>query len=69
VTSTAFHPQTDSTTKQFNQKIELYLAIYYADNPETWADKLPMTEYTHNLRLYKGRSHTPFKLMFEHPTK
>ena len=28
-----------------------------------------MTKYTHNLRLYKGRSHTPFKLMFEHPTK
>ena len=34
-TSTAFHPQTDSTTGRFNQEIELYLAIYCADNPET----------------------------------
>ena len=69
MTSTAFHPQTDSTTKQFNQKIELYLAIYYADNPETWADKLPIAKYTHNSRLYRGKSHTLFKLIFEYPTK
>jgi len=34
-TSTAFHPQTDGTTECFNQEIELYLAIYCADNPET----------------------------------
>ena len=69
MTSTAFHPQTDSTTKQFNQKIELYLAIYYADNSETWADKLPIAKYTHNSRLYREKSHTLFKLIFEHPTK
>jgi len=68
-TSTAFHPQTDGTTEQFNQEIGLYLAIYCADNPEIWADKLPMAEYSHNSRLHRGRSHTPFKLMFEHPTK
>jgi len=32
--STTFHPQTDSDTEQFNQEIELYLVIYYANNPE-----------------------------------
>jgi len=68
-TSTAFHPQSDGTTEQFNQEIELYLAIYCADNPETWADKLPMAEYSHNSRLHGGRSHTPFELMFGHPIK
>jgi len=43
--STAFHPQTGSTTERFNQEIELYLAIYCADNLEIWADKLSMAEY------------------------
>jgi len=68
-TSTAFHSQTNGTTERFNQEIELYLAIYCADNPETWADKLSMAEYSHNSRLHGGRSHTPFELMFGHPTK
>jgi len=53
-TSTTFHPQTDSTTEHFNQEIELYLAIYCTDNPETWADKLSMAEYSHNSRLHRG---------------
>ena len=28
-----------------------------------------MAEYSHNSRLHGGRSHTPFELMFGHPTK
>jgi len=28
-----------------------------------------MAEYSHNSRLHGRRSHTPFELMFEHPTK
>ena len=28
-----------------------------------------MAEYSYNSRLYRGQSHTPFKLMFRHPTK
>jgi len=68
-TSTAFHPQTDSTTECFNQEIELYLAIYCANNPETWANKLSMAKYSHNSRLYGGQLHTPFELMFRYPTK
>jgi len=53
-TSTTFHPQTDSTTEHFNQEIKLYLAIYCADNPETWADKLFMAKYSYNSRLHEG---------------
>jgi len=59
----------NGTTKHFNQEIELYLAIYCADNPETWADKLSMAEYSHNSRLYGGRSYIPFELIFGYPTK
>ena len=54
-TSTAFHPQSDGTTERFNQEIELYLAIYCTNNPNTWADKLPMAEYAHNSRPYGER--------------
>ena len=32
--STAYHPQTDGATKQLNQEIEAYLAIFCANNPE-----------------------------------
>jgi len=51
-TSTAFHPQTDGTTERFNQEIELYLTIYCANNPKTWANKLSMAEYSHNSRFH-----------------
>jgi hypothetical protein len=34
--STAYHPQTDGTTEQYNQEIELYLAACTAKNPNTW---------------------------------
>jgi len=51
--STVFYPQTGGTTKRFNQEIELYLAIYCADNLKIWADKLSMAEYSHNSRLYR----------------
>ena len=67
--STAFYSQTDSTIERFNQEIELYLAIYCANNPETWANKLFMAKYSHNSRLYGGYSYIPFKLIFGHPTK
>ena len=36
VLSTAYHPQTDGTTKRVNQEIEAYLAIYCHSHPETW---------------------------------
>ena len=68
-TSTAFHPQSDRTTERFNQEIELYLAIYCANKPNTWANKLSMAKYAHNSRPHGGRNQTPFELILGHPTK
>jgi len=68
-TSTAFHPQTDGTTERFNQEIELYLAIYCANNPGTWVENLSMAEYAHNSRPHAGREQTPFELILGHPTR
>ena len=43
--STAYHPQTDGTTEQVNQEIEVYLSIY--SHPEEWPQALHTLEFTH----------------------
>jgi transposase InsO family protein len=62
--STAYHPQSDGTTEQYNQEIEAYLSIYCSNNPETWLDNIKLVEFTHNNRRHADRKHTPFKLMY-----
>ena len=62
--STAYHPQTDGTTKRVNQEIEAYLAIYCASHPEEWLMALHTLEFTHNNRRHADRPKTPFELMF-----
>ena len=48
VLSTAYHPQTDGTTKWVNQEIKVYLAIYCHSPPETWKRSIAILEFTHN---------------------
>ncbi|KAJ2933679.1 hypothetical protein H1R20_g3469, partial [Candolleomyces eurysporus] len=48
--STAFHPQTDGATECVNQEVSAYLSIFCSVNPETWYNKLPLAEFTHNSR-------------------
>ncbi|KAJ2926197.1 hypothetical protein H1R20_g10898, partial [Candolleomyces eurysporus] len=62
--STAFHPQTDGATERVNQEISAYLSIFCSVNPETWYDKLPLAEFTHNSRNHADRKHTPFELLY-----
>jgi hypothetical protein len=62
--STAFHPQTDGATERVNQEIEAYLAIFCSINPETWADMLPLVEFTHNSRNHADRQLSPFELLY-----
>ena len=64
VLSTAYHPQTDSTTKRVNQEIEAYLGIYCASHPEEWVAALSTLEFTHNNQRHAERQKTLFKLMF-----
>ena len=68
-TLATFYSQSDGTTERFNQEIELYMAIYCTNNPNTWANKLPIAEYAHNLRLHGEQNQTPFELILEHSTK
>ena len=62
--STAYHPQTNRTTEQINQEIEIYLAIYCSSHPKTWTKSLTTLEFTHNNQWHADQSKTPFELMF-----
>ena len=62
--STAYHPQTDGTTKRVNQEIEAYLSIYCTSHPEDWPTALHLLEFTHNNWQHADRQKTPFELMF-----
>ena len=47
--STAYHPQTDGTTKWTNQEIEAYLSIYCSSHPEEWPHSLHTLEFTEGM--------------------
>ena len=46
--STAFHPQTDGQSERMNAWLKQYLQAWIM-NRCTWAQMLPVAEYTHNL--------------------
>ena len=61
---TAYHPQTDGTTKRVNQEIEAYLSIYCTSHTEEWLSAIHTLEFMHNNRRHTDRQTTPFELMF-----
>src|SRR5215813_11652020 len=67
--STAYVPQTDGTTEQYNQEIKFYLAVYTSRNPNTWKQSLPMIEFVHNTKPHAGRQHTPCELIMGYNPK
>ena len=61
--STAYHPQTDGQTERTNQELEVYLRIFCAGRPDTWAQHLIDAEVAHNQRAHSARNASPFYLM------
>jgi hypothetical protein len=61
--STAYHPQTDGETERKNQEIDACLRIICTNNPEDWAEKLPIIEFALNNRENSVTKQTPFYLM------
>ena len=59
--TTAYHPQSDGATKQVNQEIEAYLAIYCTSHPEDWLHSLSTLEFIHNNWRHAEWIHTPFE--------
>jgi len=62
--STTFHPQSDRTTKRYNQEIKTYLSIYYTAHPHSWVDHLPFLEFAHNSRRHSDQQTTLFELIY-----
>lgn len=58
-----YHPQSDRTTKQFNQEIKVYILIFCSSNPETWHQSLGTMEFTHNNWQHSDRQWTFFELI------
>jgi transposase InsO family protein len=46
--STAYHPQTDGQSERTNQSLKQYLRMVCANNQHSWAEWLPLTQYTRN---------------------
>src|SRR6266576_5390791 len=62
--STAFHPQTDGQTEQYNAELEAYLRIFCAYEPDTWNKMLPIAQFTHNVKTQEAIKQLPFYLMY-----
>jgi len=61
---TVFHPQSDRTTKQYNQEIETYLSIYCTAHFYSWVDHLSFLEFAHNSQQHLDQQTIPFELMY-----
>ena len=58
--STAYHPETDGSTKVLNQMIEQYLHIHCNYQQDYWIDHLPLAEFTYNNSISSTTGMTPF---------
>ena len=61
--STTYHPQTDGQTECVNQEVETYLHIFCTNQPRSWPDLLPTTEFQHNSAPHHSTKVSPFSLM------
>ena len=62
--STAFHPQTDGQTERYNAKLEAYLRIFCAYEPNSWNKMLPTAQFAHNSRTHEALKQSLFQLMY-----
>ncbi|KAG6617742.1 pol protein [Phytophthora cinnamomi] len=60
--STADHPQMDGQTERVNRVLEDTLRSICAENPRTWAERLPMVEFALNNAVHASTGFTPFYL-------
>ena len=62
--STAFHPQTNSQTKQQNSTMEVYLRAFVNFKQNNWARFLPMAEFAYNNAKNASTGHMTFELNY-----
>ena len=62
--STAYHPQTDSQTKQANQVLETYLWHYINHTHSNWVQLLPVAQLAINQHHSNSTKESPFFVNF-----
>ena len=66
--STAYHPRTDRQSEHSNQWLEQYLCFWVNEQPDDWAQCLPIAEFVHNNWSSETTCDSPFHiLMGYHP--
>jgi transposase InsO family protein len=61
--STAYHPQTDGQSERTNQSLEQYLRMVCANDQHSWAEWLPLAQYTRNSWPSSTTKKTPYELI------
>ena len=61
--STTYHPQTNGETERVNQEIETYVRMFCQGQPNSWAEFVPMVEFTHNSATHSSTQKSPFSLI------
>jgi Integrase zinc binding domain/Chromo (CHRromatin Organisation MOdifier) domain len=61
--STAYHPQTDGQSERTNQSLEQYLRMVCANDQHSWAEWLPLAQYTQNSWPSSTTKKTPYELI------
>ena|SRR5260370_1447898 len=56
----AYHPQTDSQTKQVNQCVEQYLRNFCSYQQDDWVDWLGVAEFHYNHLIHDSTRVSPF---------
>ena len=57
---TVFHPQTDGQTEQINQELEQYLRFFTEYKQRDWSERLAITEFAVNNKVYLATKVSPF---------
>jgi hypothetical protein len=62
--STAFYPQTDGQSEALNCIIKDYLCAYYANEPTTWVNLLPLAQFAYNNSMNATTKTIPNNLLY-----
>ena len=62
--SIVYYPQTDSQSKALNRIMEDYLQAYYADEPTSWVNLLPLARFVYNNSINTATKSSPHNLLF-----
>ena len=65
--SSAYHPQTDGTTKRVNQCMEAFLRCFVHSCPHHWFQWLHLEEFRYNTALHSALGMSQFEMLYGHP--